>query len=373
MGRMIVRDIERRPVVTGLSVLGVAFAAAIVVLGRFSVDSMDYLMDVVFARTMREDVAVTLARPVPADELAWFRRLPGVITAEPMRAVPVRVRFRAGSYDTAIQAWPRAGVLRQVLDAGGRPVPLPAEGAMMTQLLAERLRVHPGDTLRIERLDGDHAVFQLTVARLVDDRMGMNLYMDLPQLAHALGEEPQLGGVFLGIARGDPTARARLMRALADVPAVVSVTEPHSFRETYEAQSGKMMLTWTLIVVLFGSVIAVGVVFNTARVALSERSRDLATLRVLGFTRQEVSTVLLGQLGVQVILALPIGTACGYVLASLLMGTVDPEQFRFPVIVSPATYAFASLVVLGSAIATAVVVRRKLDRIDIVSALKARD
>jgi putative ABC transport system permease protein len=133
------------------------------------------------------------------------------------------------------------------------------------------------------------------------------------------------------------------------------------------------MLTWTLIVVLFGTVIAVGVVFNTARVALSERSRDLATLRVLGFTRREVAIVLLGQLTVQVLLALPIGMAAGYLLATVLMGSVDPEQFRFPVIVSPATYAFASLVVLGSALATSLVVRRKLDRIDIVSALKARD
>jgi putative ABC transport system permease protein len=373
MGRMIVRDIERRPLVTGLSVVGVAFAAAIVVLGRFSVDSMDYLMDVVFARTMREDVSVSLVRPVPVSELAWFRQLPGVIAVEPMRTVPVRVRYRARLYDTAIQSWSRAGVMHQVLDGAGRPVTLPDDGAMMTALLAEKLGVAAGDTLVLERLDGDHASVRVPVARLIDDRLGMNIYMDLPELARVLGEEPQLGGVFLGIARGDPEARDRLMRALADVPAVISVTEPRSFRETYEAQSGKIMLTWTLIVVLFGSVIAVGVVFNTARVALSERSRDLATLRVLGFTRREVATVLLGQLAVQVILALPIGMVCGYLLALVLMGSVDPEQFRFPVIVSPATYAFASLVVLGSAIATAVVVRRKLDRIDIVSALKARD
>ncbi len=373
MGRMIVRDIERRPLITGLSVVGVALAAAIVVLGRFSVDSMDYLMDVVFARTMREDVAVTLVRPVPAAELAWFRQLPGVIAAEPGRTVPVRARFRARKHDTAIQAWPRDGVLRQVLDGEGRAVPLPEEGVMMTRLLGEKLGVAPGDLLTLERLDGDHAVVRVPVARFVDDRMGMNLYMDLARLARVLGEEPQLGSVFLGITRGDRDARDRLMRALADVPAVIAVTEPHSFRETYEAQSGRIMLTWTLIVAVFGSVIAVGVVFNTARVALSERSRDLATLRVLGFTRREVATVLLGQLAVQVLLALPIGMACGYLLATALMGSIDPEQFRFPVIVSPATYAFASLVVLGSAIATAAVVRRKLDRVDIVSALKARD
>ncbi len=370
MGRMIVRDIERRPILTALSVTGVAFSVAIVILGRFSLDAVDHLMDVVFGRTMREDVAVMLARPVPARELGWFRHAPGVMAVEPMRTVPVRLRVEARSYDTAITAWPRAGRLRQVLDGRDRPVPLPADGVMLTALLGQRLGVGPGDLVMVERLEGAHDTFALPVTALVDDRIGMNAYMDLAALGRALGEEPQLSGVLLGVERGQ---RDRLMRALDRVPAVIAVIEPRSFREAFEAQSGQMMIVWTLIVVVFGSVIAVGVVFNTARVALSERSRDLATLRVLGYSRGEVATVLLGQLAVQVLLALPLGMVSGYLLASSLMATVDPEQFRFPILVSPVTYAFASLVVLGSAIATAIVVRVKLDRIDIVSALKARD
>lgn len=370
MGRMIVRDLERRPVQSGLSVVGIAFAAAIVVLGRFSVDSMDYLMDVVFARAMREDVAVTLARPVPRAELGWFRHAPGVLVAEPMRTVPVRLRVRARAYDTAITAWPRAATLRQVLDGQARPVPLPADGVLVTALLAERLDVGVGDLVTVERLEADHATFDLPVAALVDERIGMNAYMDLDALDRALGEEPRLSGVLLGVDRGQ---RDRLLHALGEVPGVILVSEPRSMREAFDAQSGQMMTVWTLIVAVFGSVIAVGVVFNTARVALSERSRDLSTLRVLGFTRAEVATVLLGQLAVQVVLAVPIGMLFGHALAALFMSQMDPEQYRFPAIVSPATYAFASLVVLGSTIATAVVVRRKLDRIDVVSALKARD
>lgn len=370
MGRMIVRDLERRPVHAGLSVVGIAFAAAIVVLGRFSVDSMDYLMDVLFARSMREDVAVTLVRPAPRSELSWFRHAPGVLVAEPMQAVPVRLRSRARSYDTAITAWPRTGTLRQVLDGHGHPVPLPERGVLLTDLLGRRLGVGPGDLVTVERLDGDHAIVQVPVAGLVDDRLGMNAYMELDALAGALGEEPRMSGVLLGI---DRRQRDRLVATLAEVPGVVLVTEPRSLRDAFDAQSGQMMTVWTLIVVVFGSVIAVGVVFNTARVALSERSRDLSTLRVLGFTRAEVATVLLGQLAVQVALALPLGMLVGHGLAVLMMSSVDPEQFRFPPMVSPATFAFASLVVVGSALATALVVRRRLDRIDIVSALKARD
>ncbi len=370
MGRMIVRDLERRPVLTGLSVAGIAFAGGIVVLGRFSVDAMDHLMDVVLARALREDAAVTLARPVPRAELAWFRHAPGVLAAEPVHMVPVRLHARARSRDVPLTAWPRDAEMRQVLDGRSRPRPLPPEGVMLTALLGERLGVGVGDTVVAERLDGSHARIPLTVAALVDERMGLNAYMDLDALADALDEEPRMSTVLLRVDRAE---RDRLHGYLATVPGVMMVMEPRGIREAFDAQSGQFMLVWTLIVVVFGSVIAVGVVFNTARVMLSERSRDLATLRVLGFTRDEVAIVLLGQLAVQVVLALPIGMLFGWLMAASLMQSADPEQFRFPVITSPATFAFASLVVLGSAIATAVVVRRRLDRTDIVSALKARD
>lgn len=370
MGRMVVRDLERRPLHALVSVLGVAFAFAVVVLGRFPSDSVEHLMDVVLARSLREDVAVTLARPATIGEVRWFAHAPGVLVAEPMRAVPVRLRFRARTCETAITAWRHDGTLRQVLDGDARVVALPRDGVMLGPVVARRLGARAGDVVVVERLDGDRATFTLPIAALVDDRMGLNAYMDLDALARALREPPRVSTVLLGIDEG---ARDRLLAALADVPGVVAVTETRSIREAYEGQSGETMRVWALIVALFGSVIAVGVVFNTARVALSERSRDLATLRVLGFTRREVASVLLGQLAVQVLLALPAGMVCGHLLATLLMRQTDPEQFRVPAIVTPASHAFAALVVLGAALATALVVRRRLDRLDIVSALKARD
>ncbi len=370
MGRMVVRDLERRPIANGLSVVGIAFSLALVVLGRFSVDSVDHLLDVILARTMREDVAVYLVRPVPRDDLGWFRHAPGVLAVEPMRMVPVRIHAGDRRYDTSLQAYAQDGRLRQVLDEDSRPVPLPAEGVMLTDLLGERLGVRAGDRVTIERREGDHGTFEVPVASLVHDHMGMNVYMELDALSRVLHEQPSASGALLEV---DPAERDALLRALDDVPAVVMVSEPRAFRETYEAQSGNMMLVWTLIVVLFGSVIAVGVVYNTARIGLSERARDLATLRVLGFTRDEVASVMRGQLVVQVALAIPLGMLCGLGLATLLMSSADPEAYRFVIKISPATYAFASLVVIGSAIAAALVVRRKLDRTDIVSALKARD
>jgi putative ABC transport system permease protein len=210
----------------------------------------------------------------------------------------------------------------------------------------------------------------LAVAATVDDRLGMQAYLDLDALAAALGEAPQLSEVLMTI---DHRQRDRLMATLAAVPAVVQVIEVSSFRDAFAAQSGDSMTFFTWLVVSLGVVIAVGVVYNNARVALSERARDLATLRVLGYHRREVAVVLIGQLAIQVAVAVPIGMWLGWALASALMSASDPEQYRFPVIISAQTYGFAALVIGGAALATAALVRRRLDRLDLNDALKARD
>lgn len=369
-GRMIVREIERKPVAFGISVVGIAFAGAMVILGRFGLDSFRYMLDVPIARAMREDVAVALIDPVPRADLGWFAHAPGVIAVEPLREVPVRLRAAHLRYDTVLTGLERGGRLRRVLDGDAEPVAVPARGLLLGEALADRLGVGVGDLVTVERKDGDHRTLAVTVTALTDERTGMNAYMDLDALARALGEEPMASTALLQIERG---ARAALLRALADVPAVAAIVEVREIRDAMEKQTGEVMWVWVLITFTFSAVIAVGVIYNNARIALSERGRDLATLRVLGYTRDEVATVLLGQLAVNVVVAIPLGLAFGYGLATVFMASMDPEQFRYPAIVAPETYGLAAMITIGSMLVTSIVVRRRLDAIDLVSALKARD
>lgn len=369
-GRMIVRELERRPGAALVSILGIAFAAALVVLGRFGFDSFDYLLDSAMARSMRYDLMVNLAEPTSQSASGWFVHAPGVMATEPVRMVPVRLVNAHHHYDLAITGLAAEPRLWRVLDGRSRPVPIPREGLMLTDVLAERLEVSPGDVLTVERKDGDHARLTLPVAAIVDELTGMNAYMQFDALARALGEEPMLSAVMLSI---DRAQRVPLLRAIAAMPGVIAIIDSREIREAVSAQAGESFVTMTLITMLFSMVIAVGVIYNNARVALSERGRDLATLRVLGYTRGEVAVVLLGQLALQTALALPIGLLAGRGLAEAMMASVDPEQFRWPAIVGPGTYGLAALIVIGAALATGIVVRRRLDRLDMIGALKARD
>ncbi len=368
--RMVVREIERRPLRTLLSSFGIALAVAIVVVGRFWGDAVEFLIDVQFHRAMREDLSVSFNQPLPERAVREIAHVPGVLYAEGMRLVPVRFRVGHRYRDSAIWGFPDEPELRRVLDQYGDEVPLPSDGLLLTAKLGEVLGVGPGDRVKVEVREGDRPKLWVPVAGLVDESFGLQGHMRLSALRKLLGEERT---VSMALLRIDPAESEAVHRRLKLLPQVASVTRRDNVRERFNETSADMLKVFTFVLTLFAAIIAVGVVYNNARVALSMRSRDLASLRVLGFTRAEISAILLGELGVQVLLAVPVGMLIGTWLSSAMMATVDPETYRFPVIISTRTYAFAATVALGSGLVSALLVRRRLDRLDLIGVLKTRE
>ena len=133
------------------------------------------------------------------------------------------------------------------------------------------------------------------------------------------------------------------------------------------------MLFFTAVLSAFAAVIAVGVVYNNARIQLAERAWELASLRVLGFTRAEVSVLLLGELGLEIALAIPAGFVAGYWLAALLLALMPHDVIDFPLVIYPTTYLLAGAVVAAAGVASALIVRNRIDNLDLVGVLKTRE
>jgi putative ABC transport system permease protein len=369
--RMIARELERRPARTILSVLGVATGLATLVVGRFSADAFNYLLDVQFSQVSREDLTVAFREPVPQRAVDGLAHLPGVWRAEGIRAVPVRIEVGSRYREVPLVGLPDGAQLRQVVSRGTHhPIPLPADGIVLTKTLADRLGTGPGDSVMVRVLEGDWKTYRVLVAGLVDELIGLQGYMRLPALSRMLDEVPIVSVGLLGV---DRASERDVIRRLNDMPGVLSVTSRVATIAQLRRQSGRSMTVITLVLTIFASTIAVGVVYNNARVALSSRSRDFASLRVLGFTRGEISRTLLGELGIQVLLAVPVGLALGTWLTSLILSTAHPERYRFPLVVSSATYAFAVLVILAASAVSGLLVRRQLDRLDLIGVLKTRE
>ena len=366
--RMVLRNVQRHPVRTLVSIVGIALAMAMLIVGTFSLDAIDVLMDVQFNVAQRQDVMLTFAEPASAGAFHEIQHLPGVIAAEPLRSVPARLRFGHRSRQVAIMGLPSQAALYRVLDVVSvKPVTLPPEGLVVSLTLANVLGVGRGDMLTIEVLEGRRPVRQAVVSDVVDEYMGTSVYMEIGALHRLMREGGNLSGGFITV---DSAQLDTLYRALKVTPSVAGVMLKGAALESFQDTFAQNIIIIVLFNVLFASVIAFGVVYNAARVSLSERSRELASLRVMGFTRGEISSILLGELAVVTFIAVPVGLLVGYVLAALVVLAFSTELYHLPLVIMPKTYALAALTIVGAATLSGLAVRRKLDRLNLVEVLK---
>ncbi len=368
--RMVVRQLQRRPGRAALSTIAIAFGGALLVVGLFTLDAMDVMIDVQFNIAQRYDVMVTFRRPVSAAALDEVARLPGVQRAEGFRAVPVRLRAGYRTRYAAITGLPADSRLNRVVDASGALVPLPAEGLVMSRKLAELLNLAAGDQVELDVLEGERPVRRVGVTELVDDYLGTNVYMRVDALHRLMREGGSLSGAYLQV---DAARRDALYDTLKATPAVAGVALAEATLQSFQdtlAQTVGIMRTTTI---LFAAVIAFGVVYNTARVTLSERARELATLRVIGLTRAEIGGILFGEWTIVTVLALPLGMVIGYGLAALTVQAFSTEVYRLPLIILPRTYVMSAATVVSAALLSALVVQRRVRHLDLIAVLKTRE
>jgi len=367
---IIARNVGRRPVRTLLSVTGIALACAVMIAGRFSKDAIDFMVDVQFRHASKEDMTVTLTEPTSRRAMYELAGLPGVERVEAFRSVPVRLSFEHRTYRTTIEAQESGSRLHLLLDTRLAPMTVPAAGIVLTDYLGNLLGVKPGDTLTVEILEGARPVRRVAVAGLVRQYIGVMGYMDLAALNRLLREGHAVSGVRLTV---DSREQHRTYRTLVEMPRVAgAAVREDEIRNFYETQA-EFLLFFTFVATILAGTIAVGVVYNNARIALSERSRELASLRVLGYTRAEISYILLGELCVLALAAIPPGFLLGHGLAAYIAAALQTDLFRVPVVIEPATYALAAAVVLASTGLSGLLVGRRLQRLDLIAALKARE
>lgn len=370
VGRMVVRQIGRHPLRAVLSISGIALGVAVMVLGSFSRDLVDHIVDFQFGAVQHHDFNVAFIEPGPPEALHAAARLPGVLRAEPYRAVPVRLVHGRQARRTALLGLAEDRELLRLRDADARPVAVPADGLLLSEKLAGLLGVRPGDRLTVEVLEGIRPVRTLVVADTLRDFSGLAAYMNLPALNRFMREGRMVSGAFL---RTDRAEEAALYAQVKATPGVASLTSQRAALRSFQETLSENLLRMRLFNVAFAGIIAFGVVYNAARITVSERARELATLRVIGLTRGEVSGTLLGEVAVLTLAALPVGLVLGRLMAGVAVWALETETQRFPVVVSPATYAEAAVTVLAAALISGAIVRRHIDRFDLVAVLKARD
>ncbi|MDY7001034.1 MAG: FtsX-like permease family protein [Thermodesulfobacteriota bacterium] len=369
--RMIVRNLERRPVKAALGVLGIAMACAVLMVGMFFGDAVDEMMRRQYFETSREDLSVAFTDPTSAAALYELLALPGVRGGEPYRTVPVRLGNGRRSYRTRIQGLAPGAELHRLVDTRGEAVPIPNHGLLLTDFLAsEILGVVPGETVIVEALEGGRPVREVRVAGVVSEYLGVSGYMALPALNRMMREGHAVSGAYLAT---DPAHEAFLYAELNERPRVAGATARLNAIRSHKETMDRQMLVFGFFATLLAGAIAFGVVYNSARIALAERARELASLRVLGYTRGEVAYILLGEMAVLTAAAIPVGFVLGRTLCALVIRGVQTDIFRIPLVLTPSTYAFSAAVVLAASLVSALIVARRLAGLDLVGVLKTKE
>jgi len=368
--RMIVRNIERRPLRSALTVGGIAASVAIVIMGNFFRDAIEAIVETQFQHGMRGDVIVWMTDSIDAGAARELARLPGVLQVETGRRLQVRFRHGHRSEKGLVDGHPPVALLQRVVDVHQRPAAAPPDGLLMTDRLAEKLHLKPGDTVEVELREGAREVVPMVLRATVSDMMGLNAFIQRDALNRLLGDGDLANFFSLRVAAAD---LPRVLEATQGLPKVAGAFSKATMLRNMEEISARNVRIMSTILTVFAAVIAVGVVYNNARIALAERSWELASLRVLGFTRAEVSLLLLGELAIGIALALPLGMLMGWSLTHGIVDLMRTDQFLFPVVIQPRTYAWAALCVVAAGVASALVVRRRIDRLDLVAALKTRE
>lgn len=368
--RMVLRDLERRPVKSALSIVGIAFGVSILVVGSYFEDALDFLMDTQFGYAQREDVTLTLTEPRSTRALHEIRRMPGVARVEGFRALAVRLRCGQRSRLTTVTGMPRGTTLQRLIDRDLKVVSLPPRGLVLTDKLARILDVTPGDTLQFEVLEGRRPTLRVELVRIVESYIGNGAYMDLGALNRLMGEGRTVSGAHLML---DDRQFAGFQTRVKNTPQIAGVAMLSRARQSFEETAAGSMRIMTFFFVVFASVIACGVVYNNARILVAEHAREFASLRVLGFRRREVSGILLLELWLLTALAIPVGLLLGYGFALLLTPALDTELYKIPLVIEPATYGFAGTTVAVASIVAGLIVRRRIDRLDLVEVLKTRE
>ncbi|MEK7676821.1 MAG: ABC transporter permease [Verrucomicrobiota bacterium] len=366
--RIAVRNLERKPVQALFTIAGLALATGILIVPNCFRDGVREVMDFQWDTVQRQDLSIGLVEPAGNKVRQVLQQLPGVVAVEPFRHAVVRIHFGHRHRQLAIQGLLENGLLNRVIDAANRRIELPPQGLVVSSKLAEVLGARVGDEFVIEVLEGKRLLRTVPLAGLAEDFAGMAAYMDLRSLNRLLDEGDVMTGASFTV---DAAHRGAFLRALKDIPRVSWVAIKESLRANFRQTTAASIGLIQKIYLVFATVVAFGVVYNNARISLAERARELATLRVVGFSRREVGAVLVTELVILALLAVPIGLLLGTGFATAILGAVNTETVRLPLVLTAQNYAFAVLTVVIASTLSALVVLRNLNQLDLVSALKA--
>jgi putative ABC transport system permease protein len=368
--KIIIRNLSRSKLRQASSIMGISCGIGIVILGLFWGDAFNYLIDAQFRHAERGHIMVNFNDVVNRQSIVELQKIPGVLSVEGMRTIPVRFQSQQHDYQTGLIGFVEKSSQRQLLNDKLEKINLIPNQFFLSLALAQVLNVKVGDSLWIEALSGKKKKRLVTVNAIVDDFIGLSGYMEYESLHHLFDESFAVTSASMLI---DKNKEHTIYQRLKTIPKIATVTIKYALIKTFEDTFAKHILIFTGFLSVFAIIIAVGIIYNNAQIALSERALELATMRVIGMTQKEVAIILIGELLIQLIIAIPIGVIIALILATISINLIPADIIRIPLVIQSHTYIIASTIAMCAALFSAIIVFKRIKKLDLLAVLKTMD
>jgi putative ABC transport system permease protein len=364
------RSLARNPGRTATGVIACTLAGAIIMTGLIMRDSVWFMVDFQFDYVAHSDVDVGLRDERSLEALAEAQALPGVDYAEPVLGLVCDVRHGTQARRMSVTGlWPGRRLLTPMRE-DLRAIAIPEDGVVLSRKLAEILGAGVGDRLELRPVRGRRETVAVPVRSVVDSFLGLDCYADLRYLSGLVGEYEAMNSVQMLV---DPSRRNELYAALKQLPNIQSVSVRANARANIQDTLVRSLNFSLSILIGFAGVIALGSMLNAALIEIADRTRDIATFRVLGYDAGAIAGIFLRQAGILLVVGLVLAMPVAYVLVHLLALAYNTELFRLPVLIRPGTVLMSCAVMAVFAAVSQFVVYRQVRGLDWLEGIKIKE
>jgi putative ABC transport system permease protein len=369
--KMIFRAIFRNPFRSSVSIFASMISTALILSALANVDSLHYLMSYEFEKVSHQDITVSLRNPKGLELSSELMRMPSISGTEPQLLIVCDFKNGALKKRSGVTGMIRNNILNTPLDKNGTPVAIPETGLILSKKLAEILYLKTGDHVRLRPLIGRRTEVIASVAGIVDTYLGLSAYADIGYLSRLLGEELS-ANIVLG-KTCNKSEWKNLYSALKKRPAVVGISERTRSLTQMDERFGKVMGTMIFMTVFFAGLIAFGSILNTALVSLSERSREVGTLRVLGYTPAQITWIFSGESHLLNSVGIVLGLIAGIGLSKLVSAAYSTELYRFPSVIYPSRLVISAILMFFFITLAQLIIYRMITRFPWLEVLKVKE
>lgn len=368
--KMVLRNLLKSPIRTILSIVGLSFAIMILILGNFLKDNVDYMVHLQYNIIQREDIMLNFSTLQFISLENHFLNKIGILYTEPIRFVPIRLKKRGIHKETVLYGLEENPILRRIVNDKYNSIPIPKNGILMNKNIANELQIKPGDKVWVEVLEGNQSKFYVFVAGVIEEVLGQGIYISRKLLNKKLKESNVFNQLYIQL---DPNKEKFFIQKWKNYPAVATITSKRELVQSFQEVLQRSLLATSIFIMLFTSIIGIGIIYNLAMIILAERIYEMGTLRILGFHTWEIFKILIGEIVLLIMVAIPIGIYLGNILAFWVINLNEGDDFKIPVKIFPKSYFTA----LGFACLTSSVsfwiIYKKIKEMNLLSVLKIRE